>query len=97
MWFFRIKTQTLTWCISEGQSIDDSFSLHSKEKPTPIWTPTASLTRTKTNTQLLQYRINTEFNNIVQINSKLGDKTSPGSVLSYMANAHRSTSWSPIP
>lgn len=35
----------------------------------------------------------TNFN----INFKCGDKFSPGSALSHMANAHRSTSWSPKP
>lgn len=36
-----------TWRVSEGQSVDYSFSLYGKEKSTPIWTPTAGLNQKK--------------------------------------------------
>lgn len=44
-----MPTVKVTWCVSEGQSIDDRLALHSEEKSTPIWTPTTRLTKTDNN------------------------------------------------
>lgn len=41
-WLLCIKIK-ITWCVSEGQSIDDHLSLYGEEKSTSIWTPTARL------------------------------------------------------
>lgn len=32
-----------TWCFTEGESVDNHFSLNREEQSTPIWTPTARL------------------------------------------------------
>lgn len=33
----------ITWCFTEGESVDNHFSLNREEQSTPIWTPTARL------------------------------------------------------
>lgn len=44
--YWVIQKLRVTWCVSEGQSIDDHLSLHGEEKSTPVWTPTAGLYKT---------------------------------------------------
>lgn len=39
----NIEEIHITWCFTEGESIDNHFSLNREEQSTPIWTPTARL------------------------------------------------------
>lgn len=80
----------VTWSFTEGESIDDHFSLNREEQSTPIWTPTAGLQEDNVH----HYTVSIFLLNWENSDSR---KTSPGSDLSDMANVHKSTSLSPKP
>lgn len=39
----NIEKMHFTWGLTEGESVDNHFSLNREEQSTPIWTPTARL------------------------------------------------------
>lgn len=39
----NIEKTHITWCFTEGESVDNHFSLNREEQSTSIWTPTARL------------------------------------------------------
>ena len=80
-----------TWCVSEGQGIDNSLSLHREEQSTPIGAPASRLTSRKADV----IREHSLIKDSPASNGRVN--VSPDSVPSDTAIAHRSTSWSPTP
>lgn len=86
-----VEKMHVTWRFTEGERVDDHFSLNREEQSASIWTPTARLQEDDIYWDWLLHIF------LLSWAKTDSEKTSPGSDLSSKANVHKSTSWSPKP